>query len=80
MSVKRSTKVAANSASHRRQFVLPSSFRIEPKPGLMLGAPFRPGTTHVVQLGPVAIAYVHNQVVNDAGEVGDRLSRLASKT
>lgn len=48
-------------------------------PRLMLGAPFRAGATHVVQLGPVAIAYVHNQVVCDAGELGDCLSRLASK-
>ena len=46
----------------------------------MLGAAFRAGAAHVVQLGPVAIAYVHNQVVNDAGEVGDDLSRPASKT
>ena len=46
----------------------------------MLGTPFRAWATHVVQLGPVAIAHIHNQVVNDAGEVGDRLSRLASKT
>jgi hypothetical protein len=47
---------------------------------LMLSAPFRARATHVVQLGPIAIAYVHNQVVNDAGKVGDCLSRLASKT
>jgi len=26
--------------------------------------------THVVQLGPVAVAHVHEEVVNDAGEVG----------
>ena len=46
----------------------------------MLGAPFRAGATHVVQFGPVAIAYVKNQVVNDAGEVGDGLSGLVGKT
>jgi hypothetical protein len=49
-------------------------------PRLMLGAPFRARATHVVQLGPVAITHVYNQVVNDAGEVGDGLNRLASKT
>src|SRR5262249_9416243 len=46
---------------------------------LMLCAPFGAGAAHVVQLGPVAIAYVQNQVVNDAGEVGDRLGGLVSK-
>ena len=40
----------------------------------MLGAAFRAWAAHVVQLGPVTVAYVHNQVVNDAGEVGDGLS------
>jgi hypothetical protein len=58
---------------HRRQLVLPGrryGFIIESWPGLMLGAPFRAGATHVVQLGPVAVAHVHDQVVNDAGEVG----------
>jgi hypothetical protein len=58
---------------HWRQLVLrgrPYGFRIEPKTGLMLGAPFRAGTTHVVQLRPLAVAHVLDQVVNDAGEVG----------
>jgi hypothetical protein len=63
-----------------RQLVLLSRRRIELWPRLMLGVPFRAGATHVVQPGPVAIAYVHNQVVSDAGEVGDRLGRLASET
>jgi len=54
--------------------------RIESWPRLMLSAPFRTGATHVVQFGPVAIAHVHNQVVNDAGEFGDCLGRLAGKT
>ena len=40
------------------------------KPGLMLGAPFRTGAAHVMQLGPITIAHVHNQVANDGGEVG----------
>src|SRR6478736_5809850 len=53
--------------------------RVKSQPGLMLGAPFRAGAAHVVQFGPVAIADVHNQVVDDAGEVGDGLSRLAGK-
>jgi hypothetical protein len=48
-------------------------------PRVMFG-PFRARATLLVQLGPVAIAYVHNHVVNDGGEVGDRLIRLASKT
>src|SRR5882757_4927562 len=58
---------------HRRQLVLPRrrhGVRIESWPGLMLGAPSRARATHVVQLGPVAVAHVHDQVVNDAGEVG----------
>jgi hypothetical protein len=45
-----------------------------------LGAPFRARATHVVQLGPVAITHIYNQIVNDPGEVGDGLNRLASKT
>jgi phosphoserine phosphatase len=68
---------------HRRQLALPVgrySFRIESPPTLMLGAPFRAGATHVVQPGSIAVAHVHNQVVNDIGEVGDKLSRLTSKT
>jgi hypothetical protein len=46
----------------------------------MLGVPFRAGATHVVQLGPVAVAYVHNQVVKETGEIEDFLNRLPNKT
>jgi hypothetical protein len=45
----------------------------------MLGAPFRSGATHVMQLGPVAVAHVHDQVVNDTDKVGGGPFRLASK-
>jgi hypothetical protein len=37
----------------------------------MLGAPFRAGATHVVHLWPVAVAYVQDQVLNDAGYIRD---------
>jgi len=46
----------------------------------MLGAPLQSSATHAVRFGPVAIAYVQNQVVKYAGEVGDCLSRLPGKT
>src|SRR5258705_6992052 len=77
-------RASVSAYKHRRQLVLPRPAmqfqnRILAKADASR-APFRAGSTHVVQLGPVAIAYVHNQVVNDAGEVGDGLSRLASKT
>ncbi|RXH02793.1 hypothetical protein EAV90_15255 [Bradyrhizobium vignae] len=49
------------------------------QPRLMLGAPLRAGAAHVVQLGPVAVANVHDQVTHDAGEVGNGLGRLAGK-
>jgi hypothetical protein len=68
---------------HRGQPMVPGrryGFRIEALPGLMLGAPFRAGATHVVLFGSVAVAYVRDQFVNDAGEVEGRLSRLASET
>ena len=45
----------------------------------MLGAPFRAGAAHVVHFWPVAVAYVQDQVANDAGEVRDRLRRLTRK-
>lgn len=38
----------------------------------MLGVPFRAWAAHVVRLGPVAIAYVQNKILNDVCEVGDR--------
>src|SRR5882724_9929660 len=45
----------------------------------VFGAPFRAGTTHVVQLGPVAVAYVQRQVSNDASKVGDCPDGVAGK-
>src|ERR1700756_1024533 len=71
---------SVTSAGYRGFAALRRSTCIEPWRRLMLGAPFRAGPTHAVQPGPVAIAYVHNQVVSDAGEVGDCLGRLASET
>src|SRR5580698_7603462 len=47
------------------------------KPGLLPGAPSRAGTTQVVHPGPVAVAHVHDQVVNHAGEVKHLLRRPA---
>ena len=46
----------------------------------MLGAPFRAGATHVVQLGPVAAEQVLHQAVNDVGEAGGRTRCIASRT
>ena len=63
-------------AALRRRICTGDSWRCPSGDTAVLGAPFRAGATHVVQLGPVAVAYVHNQIVNDAGEVGDRLSRV----
>src|SRR5262245_27433289 len=45
----------------------------------LLRVPFRAGAAHVVQLGPVAVADVESQVLNDAGEIGDCLGRVAGE-
>src|SRR6516225_9528559 len=45
----------------------------------LLRVPFRAGTTHVVQLGPVAVADIEKQVLHDAGKVGDCLDRVVGK-
>src|SRR5216684_7331177 len=45
----------------------------------MLSVPFRTRATHVVHFWPVAVAYVQDQIANDAGEVRERLRRLADK-
>src|ERR1700722_5182877 len=46
----------------------------------VFGAPFRTWATHVVQLWPIAVAHVLEQVANYGGEGCGRLRRFPGKT